>query len=322
MKKLITIFSLLTVFLVGQAQTDVYLKINHKLDGNNFAYNQTATSNGGLSGGGSQYQLTRLEYYLGAITLTHDSGITTTVPNKWLLINGADTTNELLGNFNITNLQSISFGIGVESFVNHNDPNLYASTHPLAPKSPSMHWGWSAGYRFVALEGKVGTNFGQIFQVHALGDRNYHTQTHNVTGYMQNGDLIIELDADYNEALNNITVNSNLLYHGEMGEAITTLSNFQTAVFAQTTVGLNEIRNDLVRFGVSPNPSSGVIQLKVDQSFSNLSYQLLDLTGRVVQKGVLDNTSNHTLTIDYKGIYMINLLEDGILIGSEKVIVQ
>lgn len=322
MKKLITIFSLLTVFLVGQAQTDVYLKINHKLDGNNFAYNQTATSNGGLSGGGSQYQLTRLEYYLGAITLTHDSGQTTLVPNKWLLINGTDTTNELLGNFNITNLQSISFGIGVESFFNHADPNTYASTHPLAPKSPSMHWGWSAGYRFVALEGKVGTNFNQIFQIHALGDGNYHTQTHNVSGYMQNGALIIELDADYNEALNNITVNSNLLYHGEMGEAITTLSNFQTSVFSQTTVGLNEFRNDLVRFGISPNPSIGEIQLQVDQSFSNLSYQLLDLTGRIVQKGALENTSNYTLTIDHQGIYMINLFEDGTLVGSEKVIVQ
>ncbi len=322
MKKLLTTFSLLSILLITQAQTDVYLKINHKLDGNNFAYNQTATSNGGLSGGGSQYQLARLEYYLGAITLTHDSGVTTTVPNKWLLIDGTDTTNELLGNFNITNLQSISFGIGVESFFNHNDPNSYASTHPLAPKSPSMHWGWSAGYRFVALEGKVGTNFNQIFQIHALGDRNYHTQTHNVSGYMQNGDLIIELDADYNEALNNITVNSNLLYHGEMGEAITTLSNFQTAVFTQTTVGLNELRNNLVRFGISPNPSTGNVSISVDNSFSNLSFKIMDMVGREVMNGTLANTGNHFLSIDKKGIYMINLFENGALIGSEKVIIQ
>lgn len=321
MKKLLTTFSLLAIFLITQAQTNVYLKINHKLGGNNFAYNQTATNNGGI-GGSNQYQLTRLEYYLGNITLTHDSGTTTIVPNKWLLINGTDTTNELLGNFNITNLQSISFGIGVESLVNHNDPNLYASTHPLAPKSPSMHWGWSAGYRFVALEGKVGTNFSQIFQIHALGDRNYRTQTHNITGYMQNGNLIIELDADYNEALNNITVNSNLLYHGEMGEAITTLANFQTAVFTQTTVGLRELRNDLIRFGISPNPSTGEIKLSLDNSYTNLSYKVMDMVGREVMNGVFENAGSHSFSIDKKGIYMINLFENGALIGNEKVIIQ
>ena len=321
MKKLITTFSLLTVFLMAKSQTDVYFKINHKLGGNSFAYNQTATNNGGL-GGNSQYQLSRLEYYIAEITLTHDSGQTTVIPSKWMLVNASDTTNELLGNFNITNLQSISFGIGVESFVNHNDPNLYASTHPLAPKSPSMHWGWSAGYRFVALEGNTGTNFSQIFQIHALGDRNYRTQTHNTTGYMQNGDLIIELDADYNDALSSITVNGNLLYHGEQNEASTLLLNFQSLVFSQTAVGLNELHNDLVRFGVSPNPSTGDVRISIDNSYSNLSYKVMDMVGREVMNGVLENSSNHSLSIDQKGIYMINLFENGALIGNEKVIIQ
>lgn len=306
---------------MAQSQTDVYFKINHKLGSNSFAYNQTATNNGGI-GGNNQYQLTRLEYYIAEITLTHDSGITTVIPNKWMLINASDTTNELLGNFNITNLQSISFGIGVESLVNHNDPSLYASNHPLASRFPSMHWGWSAGYRFVALEGNTGTNFGQIFQIHALGDRNYRTQTHNTTGYMRNGDLIIELDADYNQALDFITVNGNLLYHGEQSEAVTLLSNFQTSVFTQTTVGLNENNQKLISFGISPNPSNGQIRLTVDNTYSNLSYKVIDMVGREIMNGVLENTGNHFLSIDKKGIYMINLFDNGTLIGNEKVIIQ
>lgn len=307
---------------MAHSQTDVYFKINHKLGGNSFAYSQTATSPGGFGGTGNQYQLSRLEYYIAEITLTHDSGITTVIPNKWLLVNASDTTNELLGNFNITNLQSISFGIGVEQFANHNDPNLYASTHPLAPKSPSMHWGWSAGYRFVALEGNTGTNFSQIFQIHALGDRNYRTQTHNTTGYMQNGDLIIELDADYNDALSSITVNGNLLYHGEQNEASTLLSNFQSLVFSQTTVGLNENNQKLISFGISPNPSNGQIRLTVDNTYSNLSYKVMDMVGREIMNGVLENTGEHSLSIDKKGIYMINLFDNGTLIGNEKVIIQ
>lgn len=317
MKKILTTLSLITFFLAANSQTNVYLKINHKLGNNPFAYNQTATTNGA-----AQYQLSRLEYYIAEITLTHDTGQVTLVPNRWLLVDASDTTNELLGNFNITNLQSISFGIGVESAVNHNDPSLLPSTHPLAPKAPSMHWGWASGYRFVALEGNTGTNFGQIFQIHALGDRNYRTQTHNTTGYYQNGDLIIELDADYNQALNSITVNSNLLYHGELAEAITLLSNFQNSVFTQTAVGLNEQKNDLTHFGISPNPSTGEISISTDYTFNNLSYKVMDLTGREIQHGVLANPSNHSLAIDKEGIFMINLFENGILIGSEKVIIQ
>ena len=317
MKKIITTLSLITFFLVSYGQTDVYLKINHKLGSNTFAYSQTATTSGG-----AQYQLSRLEYYIAEITLTDDTGRVTVVPNKWMLVNASDTTNEFLGSFNITNLQSISFGIGVESTVNHNDPNLYVSTHPLAPKSPSMHWGWTSGYRFVALEGNTGTNFSQIFQIHALGDRNYRTQTHNTSGYFLNGDLIIELDADYNQALNSITVNSNLLYHGELAEASTLLSNFNSSVFTQTAVGIKEINNDLVRFGVSPNPSSGEILITTDERFNNLSYRVMDLTGKELQNGDLENTTNHMISINNAGMFMINLFEGGVLIGSEKVIIQ
>lgn len=317
MKRIITTLSLITFFLAAYSQTDVYLKINHKLDGNPFAYNQTATTSGS-----AQYQLNRLEYYIAEITLTHDNGQVTVIPNKWMLVDASITTNELLGNLNITNLQSISFGIGVESTVNHNDPNAYASTHPLAPKSPSMHWGWSAGYRFVALEGNTGTNFSQVFQIHALGDRNYQTQTHTTSGYYQNGDLIIELDAEYNRALDAITVNSNLLYHGELGEAAILLSNFQSAVFTQSTVGLNEPNNDIVSFGVSPNPSTGEVSISTDDMFNNLHYSVLDLTGREVQNGVLENATNQTITIHTEGVFLIHLFENGALIGSEKVIIQ
>lgn len=307
---------------MASSQTDVYFKINHKLGSSKFAYDQTATSPGVFGSAGSKYQLNRLEYYIAEITLTHDSGLTTLVPNKWMLVDASDTTKELLGNFNISNLESISFGIGVESSANHNDPNLYASTHPLAPKSPSMHWGWSAGYRFVAMEGKTGTNFGQILQIHALGDINYRTQTHNTTGSMQNGDLVIELDADYNQALSSITVNGNLIYHGEQGEAATLLSNFQNGVFSQATVGLNENNRKFISLGISPNPSKGSIQITVDNAYSNLSYQLIDMLGREFESGALENSGNHSLVIDKKGIYMINLFDNGELIGSEKVIIQ
>jgi hypothetical protein len=318
MKKIYFFLALTILGASVQAQTNVYFKINHLLDGNSFAYNQTATTGRNATA----YQLTRLEYYISEIVLTHDNGQQTPITNKWMLVDAGNPTNEFLGNLNITNLESISFGIGVDTSVNHDDPSLYASTHPLAPKSPSMHWGWSAGYRFVAFEGRTGSNFSQVFQIHALGDRNYSMQTHNTAGYRQNGDLIIEIDADYNMALNTITVNGNLLYHGEFNEAATLLSNFQSSVFTQSIVGLQENRKRLQHFAISPNPGKGELLVEVDKAYQQLTYKVLDLTGREVIKGALEGGNKRQLAIPQKGIYMLNLYENGALVGSEKVIVQ
>lgn len=306
--------TLLSTILI--AQQNVSLKINHLLGSSPFALNQSATNNLGNS-----FTVTRLQYYISEIKLTHDGGMVTNVPNTYILVDANTTTNVSLGSFNITNLEGISFGVGVETPMNNADPNLHPSTHPLAPKSPSMHWGWTSGYRFVAIEGNTGTNFSQIWQIHALGNRNYRTQNITTTGILQNGTIVAELNADYTQALTGITVNSNLLNHGEFNEAATLLTNFRTGVFTPLTVGLAE-NDQLIKFGISPNPSTGEISISIDNKFTNLSYKVMDLTGREVQNGALDNTGNHTFTIDQEGIFMVNLFENGELIGSEKLIIQ
>lgn len=317
MKKIYTFIAAAIIALSVQAQQNVSLKINHNLGSSAFALNQTTTNNLGNS-----FTVTRLQYYISEIKLTHDGGMITNVPNTYILVDATTTTNVALGSFNITNLESISFGIGVEAPINNADPNLQPSSHPLAPKSPSMHWGWSAGYRFVAIEGNTGTNMNQIWQIHALGNRNYRTQSVITTGSIQNGILVTELDADYTQGLAGITVNSNLLTHGEFNEAATLLANFQSGVFTQTTVGLNENNQKLISFGVSPNPSNGQVRLTVHNTYSNLSYKVMDMVGREIMNGVLENTGNHFLSIDKKGIYMINLFDNGTLIGNEKAIIQ
>lgn len=308
------IFSALFSF-TAFSQQNVSLKINHQLGAAAFAMNQAATNDLGNS-----FTLTRLEYYISEIKLIHDGGTITDVPNTYILVDAASPTNVGLGSFNITSLEGISFGIGVEAPINNADPSLQATSHPLAPKSPSMHWGWASGYRFVALEGNTGTNMSQIFQIHALGNRNYNTQSIVTGGTLQNGIVVVELTADYTQALSAITVNSNLLYHGEFNEGATLLSNFQTGVFSQSIVGLNE-NDQLASFVVYPNPSSGKLNLSLDASQLSTNYVLLDVVGREILKGNF-NSMNEQLSINEKGIYFLNLYKEGSLIAREKVIVQ
>ena len=42
----------------------------------------------------------------------------------------------------------IGFSIGLDSIINHGNPNQYNSDHPLSPINNSLHWSWKGGYIF------------------------------------------------------------------------------------------------------------------------------------------------------------------------------
>ena len=185
MKKITNVMMVLLIAISMNAQTDVYLKIDHFLGSNAFAFNTTATNNLGNS-----FNVSRLQYYIAEIKIVHDGGQVTSVPNTWILVNANSTVNELLGSFNVTTIEAVKFGIGVEQSYNHLDPSSYAMSHPLAPKSPSMHWGWSSGYRFACLEGKADATLSKTWELHGLFDKYYSEIVMPITSKMENGDLV------------------------------------------------------------------------------------------------------------------------------------
>ena len=315
MKKLITILLVVFAFQNANSQTDIYLNITHLLGSAPLTTTHVASNNLG-----NNFTLDRLEYYIGEIVLTHGSGQTTVLNNTWVLVDATQSTNVLLGNFNITGLTSISFGIGVDTSVNHADPSLWTTNHPLAPRSPSMHWGWAAGYRFVAVEGRTGTSMNNIFQIHALGDNNYFKQTVNTTGSLVGNTLTINLNADYSQALKNITVNGNLFNHGEFNEAATLLSNFNSTVFFQGTTDLNE--NSLREFSLTPNPSNGEFTFQFDKNVEELRIQIFSIEGKLVFDKRIGNSNKALLHLKKSGIYSAKLFDGSELIGVERLIIE
>lgn len=314
MKKLSLLALFVFAIIAVNAQQDLYLKINHKLGSSNFSFNQTTSNN--LS---NSFNFDRLEYYIAEITLRYDGGQDTTL-DSYILVDAGTTTNQLLGTFNITNLESISFGVGVNTPYNNDDPNLWPSNHPLAPKSPSMHWGWAAGYRFAAVEGKTGSNMNSIWQIHALGNRNYKLQTIPTSGLTSGNTTTIELNADYAQAMNNITVNGNLITHGEISESVTLLNNFTNGVFTIGTVGIKE--NKLVDFNISPNPSDKDVVLQFEDNQNGNELILTSLNGQIISKEIISSGNKVALSIAAKGTYLANIYKNGSLIGSEKVIIK
>ena len=319
MKNITTLFLSFLIMGSAFAQINVNLKINHKLGAATFFENWPTSNNLG-----NGFDVNRLEYYISEILLVHDGGTETMVPDTWLLVDATTPLEVALGSYMITNLEAIKFGIGVNSDANHLDPSLYDMTHPLAPKSPSMHWGWAAGYRFVAMEGKSGTSLAQTYQIHALGDVNYFMATINTEGTMEAGELMIALDADYTMAMKDIDLSSGLINHGETAEARDLLANFAEFVFTEASNSVSidheiQQQHDMV---LAPNPtiSFTTIQVKGDQ-LNDLTVGVSDLTGKVISNKELPLSGALELKVETPGIYFISLRKEGVILQTEKLVV-
>jgi hypothetical protein len=312
----------ITLSISSFSQSNVYLKINHLLGASPFAFNTTTTNNLG-----NTFDVSRMEFYISSLSITHDGGMVTTISNTWILANASTQVYEVLGNYNITAIEKVTFSIGVETPTNHNDPSLFTDSHPLAPKSPSMHWGWSAGYRFIAMEGMAGTSSAnQMYQLHGLGDVNYFSQTILTAGTTDANGLVIELNADYEQALKDINVASGVISHGEANEAKKMMENFRDYVFTSiegnSPVGVAEIGKKS-QFSIYPNPSKygNRIVLNYNGDVIGLSVEILDLSGRLIKNVALENNSL-TLNNLEKGIYLLNIKsEAGNVIETQKLIV-
>ena len=51
------------------------------------------------------------------------------------------------------NYTGFAFSIGLDSTNNHGDPTVWSGTHALNPSVNNLHWGWTGGYIFAAMEG-------------------------------------------------------------------------------------------------------------------------------------------------------------------------
>ena len=277
-----TLFTLwMLSVLTAWSQQSIRFSIDHQLGGTAFGSSVTAQNDLG-----NDFRTERLQFYISQIELVHDGGQITPVPNTWFLVDANVPFDESLGSFPIGTLEAIRFGIGVEQAANHLDPASYAMTHPLAPKNPSMHWGWQAGYRFVCMEGKAGSALDQVYEVHALGDNNYKIQQITTTGVLQGSDLVVSLTADYAKALDGVDVNSGLIRHGTSGEAVDLLDNFALKVFTSHEGNgsvLSQFETEEpISVEVFPNPTSGRITIAAQEP---MHWRVWNVLGAVVAEG-------------------------------------
>lgn len=319
MKKLLLLFTLIVLSKSIIAQNNVVFKIHHKLGETDFAMYTAAKNNLG-----DDFNVTRLQYYISGISIVHDNGIVTSIDSFYILADASIDTEADLGYYPIQHVEGIHFYVGVDPEHNHTDPAGYDPYHPLAPQAPSMHWGWAAGYRFVAFEGNGGPQYNQLIQIHGLGDQNYIKARVNLNATADNNVLTIDLDADYTHLLENLSVNGGLIVHSETDEAQVALVNMRNLVFSpSTSTTATSEPNSLQHFELFPNPSINgqsivYIPSSVDQVFDIM---VTDINGK--QTGFYTSVKANTnigLNFNQPGMYAVSILRNGVPVSTQKMV--
>ncbi len=103
---------------------------------------------------GELIDITNWAFIVSHLALIKDDGDTVLLGDgyQWISPRGKRTQFTYKG-IPSGNYKGISFMIGLDSAVNHGDPNKWPADHPLNPNLNGMHWGWSGGYIFQALDG-------------------------------------------------------------------------------------------------------------------------------------------------------------------------
>ncbi len=304
-------------FLFSNGQKNVVVKINHLQSGQSFALDQVSQNNNGYD-----HKFKRLQYYLSNFSIVHDGGTETHLDSVWALVNANNQTEVDLGEINLSTVEEIKFGVGVEQEFNHVDPALFPVSHPLGPKSPSMHWGWSAGYRFAAVEGYGGSSVSNLFEFHALGDNNYFITTIDNLSIDESGNTItINLDADCDMILKDIDVRSGKIVHGSTGDAVNIMQNFQNNVFSPSTGTANVEEVSSFKLNVFPNPTYGVFNVSAPIQQFPLTLTLSDVTGKMVLNQIIQNP-NSPINIEFSGLYIAQFTTSTGVQFVEKLIVK
>lgn len=290
------------------AQKNVILEINHFLGENSFNFSQMDANNMDHN-----FEVTRLQYYLSEIAVIHDGGQETMIQDLYALVDAGELTSIDLGTVDVTSIEGISFHVGVDEANNHLDPASWPTDHALYPKFPSMHWGWAAGYRFLVIEGNAGSNLNNLFQLHGLGDKNYFKSSVLNSSIEKDGAHYIYVDADYTRGIEDISISSGVISHGETGEAQKAVENFRDYVFGPGSAPSGIIENnDVKELAIYPNPIiDGTFKI-VGLPDTEGTILIRTASGQLVHSvNFSSNGLEQEIYMETPGIYFIQVFDQG-----------
>ncbi len=176
-------------------KAELAFHFDHKMGTSDFDLNKDF-----VLGTGETVNLNFAKFYISGITLLDDLGNETPI-DKYILVDH-HTHHVEIGKFDPQHVHMVRFNIGVDSAANHLDPLTYEASHPLAPKSPTMHWAWASGYIFSKFEGTVDVNSDGAVDDTLVYHIGLDMMLRNVTGKQHvdieaGEELTVDIEIDY-----------------------------------------------------------------------------------------------------------------------------
>ena len=282
---------------------------------------------------GKNTQLTRAEFYISEIELIRADSSVVPLQDAYLLVNVENPRADYrLGQWDVSNVIGVNLHIGVDSAHNHLDPSTYPDEHPLANQKNSMHWGWVAGYRFMAIEGVIDNNNDGApetdLQFHNIGDPLYKTVRLSCQGQAQNDTLRLNFDLDYARLFQDIPMTGNLILHGSEPVNDQMMENaahrdFIRPVQVSAAPQLPDLASQI---NIAPNPASGTTLIAYDLAGNAaLTLVLTNALGQTVRR-ISDQPASGAVRWDAagltNGLYQLAFYQNGRFLVAKPFVVQ
>jgi hypothetical protein len=322
MKKITFGIIFLVIVNLTYSQKNIFLEISPMFQNANLEMNTNYTS-----WDGKTIKFDHFDYYLSDVQIVHDGGQLILIDSVFLVEPQNHTL--YLGGHNVNQIEQISFIVGVPKPLNTQsgssaiDISLYPENHPLSFQSPSMYWGWQAGYMHMIMGGFADDNgdgsLEAYFEMHNLG--NLNQQFVEFPGVIQtntsNNQIDILLNCQVDRWIHSITLSTVGILHGETGQNATILNNALTEeVFIQPANASIESLNTNSKIYFQ-NHSEGISIFWKEINDLN-QIVVSDLNGRLINK-INSNfeSGNFQLNDLQNGYYLIQFYnENNRLIGS------
>lgn len=294
----------LSLGLYAQSK-EVLFKFNHLYNGTPFNLNELY-----LVDENTPIEFDRMEFYLHINNLVTSTDESIELEDSYLLVN-PNQSEYSIGQHPVSNIHSLLFHIGVAPEVNHNDPSLLPSNHPLSPQDPSMHWGWAAGYRFIAVEGMIDKNLDGILeaviQYHAVDDAYYSSISISNASIETESSITFHLDINYEKMFEDINTSDAGVFHGSHPQNQSLIDNIANNNVFSVTENLN-INEETFSNSFYPNPFTDHISLNLS---NNSQVYLHSVQGKLIKNYNLERGLHLIHSLGLKnGIYILTIKND------------
>jgi len=213
----------LLVSSCGDRSQQVTLEINLEHNGVPFEIGET------LYEGDTAIKFELIQFYLSQIALGNE------VKEPVVFINVQDSVSLHYVLPLTKKVDQFSFGMGVDSINNIQDPTSFDSNHPLS-SSNAMYWSWATMYRFFKIDGRVNASGilgadDQLLAWHTGKNALYRTKEINTT--IRPGDHLV-LTFDVAMLYSGVSLDTETMTHSMVGDydIAVKLSNNLPAAFS------------------------------------------------------------------------------------------